>query len=116
MICRDAVGRIGQWMQGHALPDFYHERSHFQSRGDSYCLQGAGKAWCFSFSFHMGVVGSELFFDQVDDQLCDFATEDKEEIFKYTTFIWKVTRISNLAIWRYMEDRKEADSVQRQIK
>jgi hypothetical protein len=65
--------------------------------------------------FNMGRVGSELFFDQVDDQLCDFATEDKEEIFKYTTFIWKVTHISNLAIWRYMEDRKEADSVQRQI-
>ena len=63
----------------------------------------------------MGGVGSELFFDQVDDQLSDFATEDKEEIFKYTTFNRKGTHISNYAVWRFMEDGKEADSVQRQI-
>jgi hypothetical protein len=63
----------------------------------------------------MGGVGSELFFDQVDDQLSDFATKDKEEIFKYTTFDRKGTHISNLAVWHYMEDGKEADSVQRQI-
>jgi hypothetical protein len=105
----------GQWMQGHAQSVFYNERSHFQSRGDSYCLQGVGKAWCFSFSFHMGVVGSELFFDQVDDQFSDFATEDKEEIFKYTNFNRKGTHISNYAVWRFMEDGKEANSVQRQI-
>ena len=65
--------------------------------------------------FNMGGVGSELFFDQVDDQLSDFATEDKEEIFKYTTFNRKGTHISNYAVWRFMEDGKEADSVQRQI-
>ena len=63
----------------------------------------------------MGGVGSELFFDQVDYQLSDFATEDKEEIFKYTTFNRKGTHISNYAVWRFMEDGKEADSVQRQI-
>jgi hypothetical protein len=62
----------------------------------------------------MGGVGSELFFDQVDDQLSDFATKDKEEIFKYTTFDRKGTHISNLVVWHYMEDGKEADSVQRQ--
>jgi hypothetical protein len=65
--------------------------------------------------FNMGGVGSELFFDQVDYQLSDFATKDKEEIFKYTTFNWKGTHISNYAVWRYMEGGKEADSVQRQI-
>ena len=65
--------------------------------------------------FNMGGVSSELFFDQVDDQLFDFATEDKEEIFKYTTFDRKGTHISNYAVWRFMEDGKEADSVQRQI-
>jgi hypothetical protein len=65
--------------------------------------------------FNMGGVGSELFFDQVDDQLSDFATEDKEEIFKYTTFNRKGTHISNYAVWRFIEDGKEADSVQRQI-
>jgi hypothetical protein len=65
--------------------------------------------------FNMGGVGSELFFDQVDDQLSDFATEDKEEIFKYTTFNRKSTHISNNAVWRFMENGKEADSVQRQI-
>jgi hypothetical protein len=65
--------------------------------------------------FNMGGVGSELFFDQVDDQLSDFATEDKEEIFKYTTFDRKGTHISNYAVWRFMEGGKEADSVQRQI-
>ena len=72
-------------------------------RGVSVCL------------FNMGGVSSELFFDQVDDQLFDFATEDKEEIFKYTTFNRKGTHISNYAVWRFMEDGKEADSVQRQI-
>jgi hypothetical protein len=72
-------------------------------RGVSVCL------------FNMGGVGSELFFDQVDDQLSDFATEDKEEIFKYTTFNRKGTHISNYAVWRFMEDGKDADSVQRQI-
>jgi hypothetical protein len=65
--------------------------------------------------FNMGGVGSECFFDQVDYQLSDFATEDKEEIFKYTTFNRKGTHISNYAVWRFMEDGKEADSVQRQI-
>jgi hypothetical protein len=65
--------------------------------------------------FNMGGVGSELFFDQVDDQLSDFSTEDKEEIFKYTTFNRKGTHISNYAVWRFMEDGKEADSAQRQI-
>jgi hypothetical protein len=30
----------------------------------------------------MGGVGSELFFDHVDYQLSDFATKDKDEIFK----------------------------------
>ena len=63
----------------------------------------------------MGGVGSELFFNQVDDQLFDFATEDKEEIFKYTTFNWKGTHISNYAAWRFMKNGKEAHSVQRQI-
>ena len=65
--------------------------------------------------FDMGGVGSELFFNQVDDQLFDFATEDKEVIFKYTTFNRKGTHISNDAVWCLMEDGKEADSVQRQI-
>jgi len=65
--------------------------------------------------FDMGGVGSELFFNQVDDQLFDFATKDKEVIFKYTTFDRKGTHISNYAVWRFMEDGKEADSVQRQI-
>jgi hypothetical protein len=63
----------------------------------------------------MGGVGSELFFDQVDYQLSDFATEDKEEIFKYTTFNRKGTHISNYAVWRFMENGKDVDSVQRQI-
>jgi len=102
----------GQWMQGHAQSVFYNERSHFQSRGDSYCLQGAGKAWCFSFSFHMGVVGSELFFDQVDDQFSDFATEDKEEIFKYTTFNRKGTHISNR---RNFEAKRLHDTLVREM-
>ena len=62
----------------------------------------------------MGGVGSKLFFDQADDQLSDFATKDKEEIFKYTTFDRKGTHISNLVVWHNMEDGKEADSVQRQ--
>ncbi len=92
---------IRQWMQGYALPAFYHERSHFQSRGDSYRLQGVGKAWCFSLSSQHGRSGSELFFDQVEDQLSDFLTDDKEEIFKYITFIRKGTRISNYAVWRF---------------
>ena len=65
--------------------------------------------------FNMGGIGSELFFNQVDDQLSDFATEDKEEIFKYTTFDRKGTHISNYAVWRFMEGGKEADSVQLQI-
>ena len=65
--------------------------------------------------FNMGGVGSELFFDQVDDQLCDFATNDKEEIIKYTTFIRKGTDISNFKFWRFLEDGKKADSVQHQI-
>jgi hypothetical protein len=51
----------------------------------------------------------------VDYQLSDFATEDKEEIFKYTTFNRKGTHISNYAVWRFMENGKEVDSVQRQI-
>jgi hypothetical protein len=92
---------IRQWMQGYALPAFYNERSHFQSRGDSYRLQGVGKAWCFSLSSQHGRSGSELFFDQVEDQLSDFLTDDKEEIFKYITFIRKGTRISNYAVWRF---------------
>ena len=45
---------IRQWMQEHALPAFYQERSHFQSRGDSYCLQGVGKARRCSLSFQHG--------------------------------------------------------------
>jgi hypothetical protein len=45
---------IRQWMQGHALPVFYNERSHFQSRGDSNCLQGVGKARGCSLSFQHG--------------------------------------------------------------
>jgi hypothetical protein len=53
--------------------------------------------------FNMGGVGSELFFDQVDYQL------------SYTTFNRKGPHISNYAVWRFMEDGKEADSVQRQI-
>jgi hypothetical protein len=65
--------------------------------------------------FNMGGDGSELFFNQVDDQLFDFATEDKEVIFKYTTFDRMGTHISNYAVWRFMEGGKEADSVQRQI-
>jgi hypothetical protein len=65
--------------------------------------------------FNMGGVGSELFFDQVDDQLSDFATKDKEEIFKYTTFDRKGTHISNYVVWRFTEGGKETDSVQRQI-
>jgi hypothetical protein len=65
--------------------------------------------------FNMGGIGSELFFNQVDDQLSDFATEDKEEIFRYTTFDRKGTHISNYAVWRFIEDGKEADSVQSQI-
>jgi hypothetical protein len=65
--------------------------------------------------FNMGGVGSELFFDQVDYQLSEFATEDKDEIFKYITFNRKGTHISNYAVWRFMEGGKEADSVQRQI-
>jgi hypothetical protein len=48
-----------------------------------------------------GRSGSELFFDQVEDQLSDFLTDDKEEIFKYITFIRKGTRISNYAVWRF---------------
>ncbi len=60
---------------------------------------------------NVGGVGSELFFDQVEDQLFDFATDDKEEIFKYLTFIRKGTHISNYAVWRIMVDGKEADSV-----
>ena len=67
------------------------------------------------YVFNMGGDGSKWFFDQVDDQLCDFATDDKEEIIKYTTFIRKGTHISNFGIWRHIEDGKEADSVQRQI-
>ena len=63
----------------------------------------------------MGGDGSELFFNQVDDQLFDFATEDKEVIFKYRTFDQMGTHISNYAVWRFIEDGKEADSVQRQI-
>jgi hypothetical protein len=65
--------------------------------------------------FNMGGIGSELLFNQVDDQLSDFATEDKEEIFRYTTFDRKGTHISNYAVWRFIEDGKEADSVQSQI-
>jgi hypothetical protein len=65
--------------------------------------------------FNMGGVGSKLFFNQVDDQLFDFATEDKEVIFKYRTFDQMGTHISNYAVWRFIEDGKEADSVQRQI-
>ncbi len=65
--------------------------------------------------FNIGGVGSELFFDHVDYQRSDFATEDKEEIFKYTTFNRKGTHISNYAVWHFMEDGKEADFVQRQI-
>jgi hypothetical protein len=53
--------------------------------------------------FNMGGVGSKLFFDQVDYQL------------SYTTFNRKGPHISNYAVWRFMEDGKEADSVQRQI-
>ena len=111
--CR-LVWDIRQWMQGHALPAFYNKRSHFQSRGDSNCLQGVGKASAVCL-FNMGRVGSKLFFDQVDDQLSDFGTEEKDEIFKYTTFNWKSTHISNYAVWRFMDDGKEADSVQCQI-
>ncbi len=65
--------------------------------------------------FNMGGVGSELFFDQVDYQLSDFSTEDKEEICKYITFDRKGTHISNYVVWRFMEGGKETDSVQRQI-
>jgi hypothetical protein len=65
--------------------------------------------------FNMGGVGSQLFFNQVDYQLSDFATEDKEEIFKYTTFDRKGTHISNYAVWRFMEGGKETNSVQRLI-
>jgi hypothetical protein len=65
--------------------------------------------------FNMGGIGSELFFNQVDDQLSDFSTEDKEEIFKYITFDWKGTHISNYVVWRFMEGGKETESVQRQI-
>ena len=43
------------------------------------------------------------------------ATEDKEVIFKYTTFDQKGIHISNYAVWRFIEDGKEADSVQSQI-
>ena len=64
---------------------------------------------------NMGGVGSTLFFDQVEDQLSDFTTNDKEEFFKYITFIRKGTHISNYVVWRFMEDGKEADSVQRRI-
>jgi hypothetical protein len=63
----------------------------------------------------MGGIDSELFFNQVDDQLSDFATKDKEEIFKYTTFDRKGTHISNYVVWRFTEGGKETDSVQRQI-
>ena len=66
-------------MQGHALPDFYHERSHFQSRGDSYRLQGVGKARGCNLSFRHG----RSWFRALD-QLFDFATNDKDEIFKYS--------------------------------
>ncbi len=58
----------------------------------------------------MGGVGSELFFNQVDDQLSDFATEDKDVISEYTTFDRKGAHISS-----FIEDGKEADSVLRQI-
>jgi len=60
--------------------------------------------------FNMGGVGSELFFNQVDDQLSDFATEDKDVISEYTTFDRKGAHISS-----FIEDGKEADSVLRQI-
>jgi len=64
----------------------------------------------------VGGVGSTLFFDcQVEDQLSDFTTNDKEEFFKYITFIRKGTHISNYVVWRFMEGGKETDSVQRQI-
>jgi hypothetical protein len=79
----------------------------------------AGKVWAKQgvavCLFNMGGVGSELFFDQVDDQFFDFATDDKDEIFKYTTFIQKGTRVSNFNVWCFIEDGKKADSVQRQI-
>ena len=76
-----------------------------------------GKArGCSLSSQHVGGVGSTLFFDcQVEDQLSDFTTNDKEEFFKYITFIRKGTHISNYVVWRFMEDGKEADSVQRRI-
>ena len=106
---------IRQWMQGHALPAFYNERSHFKAGVILIACKVCAKRGVPVCLFNMGGVGSELFFDQVDDQLFDFATEDKEEIFKYTTFNRKGTHISNYAVWRFMEDGKEADSVQRQI-
>ena len=79
----------------------------------------AGKVWAKQgvavCLFNMGGVGSELFFNQVDDQLSDFATEDKEVIFKYTIFDRKGAHISNYAVWHFIEDGKEANSVLRQI-
>ena len=74
--------------------------------------QKQGVAVCL---FNMGGVGSKLFFDQVDGQLSDFAADDKEEISKYITFDQKGTLISILAVWRYIEDGKDAHSVQHQI-
>jgi hypothetical protein len=63
----------------------------------------------------MGGVGSKLFFDQVVGQLSDFAADDKEEILKYITFDRKGTHISNSAVWCYIVNGKEADSIRCQI-
>ena len=91
-------------MQGHALSVFTMKEAIFKAG----VILIACKVWakrgvsvCF---FNMGGVGSKLFFDQVDDLLSDFATEEKEEIFKYTTFNRKGAHISNYAVWRFMED------------
>jgi hypothetical protein len=100
--CRDAVGHIGQWMQGHALPDFYHERSHFQSRGDSYRLQGVGKARVAICLFDMGGVGFELLINSLI-------------LRPMTKMRSSSTHISNFNVWHFFEDGKKADSVQHQI-
>jgi hypothetical protein len=65
--------------------------------------------------FNMGGAGSERFFNQMVGQLSDFATDDQEEILKYITFEQKGTHISNLEVWRFIEDGKEPNSVQSQI-
>ncbi len=93
-------GKFPNGCKGMHCQSFTMKEAVFKARVILIACKVCAKRGVSVFLFNMGGVGSKLFFDQVDDQLSDFATEDKEEIFKYTTFNRKGTHISNYAVWR----------------